>query len=385
MIVDDIPDTRESIRRLLEFEKDIEVVGEAGSGSEALTIAETIQPDIVLMDINMPDMDGIRATELMCERVPRTKVVIISVQGEQDYLRRAMMVGARDYLIKPFSGGELANAIVKVNAVKIAQVEDIPRKIPNRKNKTIAFFSTKGGVGKTVIAANVAVALAQNKSIKTLFLDLDLQFGDGAVFLNTVPKRTIADIDAEEDITACVAVHTSGLDFITGAMGPEEAERVQIETIKRVITYAKEMYDFVIIDTQNQFGDISLLALDEADEIWLVVSMELPTIKNSKLCLELMTKLGFANKVKILLNRSGADVGLENHDIQEMLGIPTSFKIPSDGKAVIGALNAGKPFVTEYPQSKASEGILHIIETLIGGFPQKIPIQKSKFKLFGRK
>lgn len=383
MIVDDITDTRESIRRLLEFEKDIEVVGEAGSGSEALTTAENIQPDIVLMDINMPDMDGIRATELMAERVPVAKVIMISVQGEQEYLRKAMGAGAKDYLVKPFSGSDLANTIVKVHALKRPQVET-PQQVVVRKNKTITFFSTKGGVGKTVIAANVAVALAQNKALKVLFLDLDLQFGDGAVFLNTVPKRTIADIDTEEDPKTCVAVHSSGLDFIAGAMGPEEAEKVQLETVKRVIAYAKETYDFVIIDTQNQFGDVSLLALDEAEEIWLVVSLDLPTIKDSKLCLELMSKLGFINKVKIILNRSGADVGLENHEIQGMLGMPTSFKIPSDGKAVISALNAGKPFVIEYPHSKASEGILNIVETLVGS-PPKTASKKTKFRFFGRK
>ena len=388
MIVDDVKDTRESVRRLLGFEDDIEVVSDAGSGSEALSIAEKIKPDVIVMDINMPEMNGIRTTELMRDRVPEADIIIMSVQGEQDYLRRAMLAGARDYIVKPFSGGELANAIVRVHKSRKSHVV-VSQQVVERKSKTITFFSTKGGVGKTVIATNVAVALAKKGSFKVILLDLDLQFGDGAVFLNTVPKRTIADLAQagqlkDEDIKACITIHESGLDFLAAPMRPEHAEMVHIEAVKQIIAYAKKTYDFVIIDTQNRFEDMSLLALDEGDEIWLVVSMDLPTIKNSKLCLELMTNLGFSNKVKIVLNRSGADVGLEDRDIKETLGIPTSFKIPSDGKAVIGALNSGKPFVTGYPQSKASEGILNIVETLTG-IKQESGSNKSIFNFFNRK
>ena len=385
IIVDDSQDTRETLGRLLKFEEDLEVIGYAGNGSEALAIAEKMQPDVVVMDVNMPEMDGIRATELMRERVPEADVIIMSMQGELNHIRRAMLAGARDYLVKPFSGGELAKAIVQVYTTKKPRVV-VPQQGLGRKNKTITFFSTKGGVGKTVIATNVAVALAQKPSLKVLLLDLDLQFGDGAVFLNVIPQRTIADIGhggpvKDEEIKGCITRHESGLDFLAGSMRPEQAEMVQIEAVKQIVAYAKKTYDFVIIDTQNQFEDMSLLALDEAHEIWLVVSMDLPTIKNSKLCLELMNHLGFINKVKLILNRAGADVGLVDRDIQETLGMSNSFKIPSDGKAVIGALNSGKPFVTEFPQSKASEGILKIVETLTG-LKQEPVVRKSWLKRF---
>jgi len=388
LIVDNSQDTRETLSSLLNGEEDIEVIGYAGNGSEALDLAEKMQPDVVVMDSDMPEMDGIRVTEQMRERVPEAAVIIMSVQIELDYLRRAMLAGARDYLVKPLRERVLAKAIMQVYTTQKPSV-GAPQQIPNRLNKTITFFSTKGGVGKTVIAANVAVALAQKSSLKVLFLDLDLQFGDGAVFLNVIPQRTIADLGQggtlnPEEIKACITSHESGLDFLAGSMRPEQAEKVQIEAVKQIMAFAKKTYDFVIVDTQNQFEDMSLLALDEAHEIWLVVSMDLPTIKNSKLCLELMTQLGFSNKVKLILNRAGADVGLVDHDIQETLGMSSSFKIPSDGKAVIGALNSGKPFVTEFPQSKASEGILKIVETLTG-LKQEPVLRMLWFKFWRRK
>src|SRR5213593_2216199 len=81
LIVDDIPETRDHLTKLLGFETDIEVVGSASSGREAIDMAGRMRPDVVLMDINMPDMDGITATEELTSSAPGAAVVMMSVQG----------------------------------------------------------------------------------------------------------------------------------------------------------------------------------------------------------------------------------------------------------------------------------------------------------------
>src|SRR5215212_5458478 len=115
LIVDDIPETRENLKKLLAFESDVEVVGTASTGREGLELAQELTPDIILMDINMPDMDGITATEAITKAVPATSVIMMSVQSEADYLRRAMLAGARDFLTKPISGEELYSTIRSVH------------------------------------------------------------------------------------------------------------------------------------------------------------------------------------------------------------------------------------------------------------------------------
>src|ERR1700675_3686436 len=114
LIVDDIPETRDHLTKLLGFESDVEVVGSAASGAQALEMAVRLSPDVVLMDINMPEMDGITATEQLSAAVPTAAVVMMSVQGEADYLRRSMLAGAREFLAKPFSSDELSAAIRQV-------------------------------------------------------------------------------------------------------------------------------------------------------------------------------------------------------------------------------------------------------------------------------
>ena len=118
LIVDDIASTRDNLQKLLSFEEDIEVAGTAGDGKQGLEEAHRVHPDIVLTDVNMPTMDGIQLTERLAAELPGSPVIIMSVQGERDYLRRAMQAGAREYLIKPFSHDELVAAIRRVHQLE---------------------------------------------------------------------------------------------------------------------------------------------------------------------------------------------------------------------------------------------------------------------------
>src|SRR3954470_18326761 len=176
LIVDDIPETRDHLSKLLGFEGDIDVVGAAASGVEALKLATTLTPDIVLMDINMPDMDGIATTEEMARAVPTASVIMMSVQGEADYLRRSMLAGAREFLVKPFSSDELTASIRQVYArerEKMSRMSATPvvaggngtgpagsGEDGGHDGQVIAIFSPKGGVGRTTVAVNLAVAAA---------------------------------------------------------------------------------------------------------------------------------------------------------------------------------------------------------------------------------
>ena len=138
LVVDDIPETRDHLTKLLGFESDIDVVGSAASGREALEMAVRLHPDVVLMDINMPDMDGIAATEQLSLAVPAAAVVMMSVQGEADYLRRSMLAGAREFLVKPFSSDELTASIRQVSA----------RERDKQSRMALAPATTSGGSGK---------------------------------------------------------------------------------------------------------------------------------------------------------------------------------------------------------------------------------------------
>jgi len=375
LIVDDISDTRDSIRRLLQFEEDIEVLGEAGSGSEAILFAEENRPDIILMDINMPEMDGIRTTELMAQRAPECSVIIMSVQGEQAYLRRAMMAGAREYIVKPFTGDELASVIAKVYEMdqrKRDALGELPKPsvdLKKRDGQIISFFSTKGGVGKTTLATNLAVQLANTGKWRVLLIDLNLQFGDVAVFLNLVPKRSIADLAQSgtikfSEIQSYLLTHSSGLQVLAAPTRPEYAELVTAGHVEQILTEVKAHFDFIICDNVSRFEDVSLVSFDAATQICLVVAMDVPTLKNARLTLDVIEGLHHTPKVQVVLNRASKEMGMNLRDVEKSLNCKISYEVPSDGRALVSSLNRGIPFVTSFPQIKASEAIRKMAEVL---------------------
>ncbi|MGG3018440.1 response regulator transcription factor [Geobacillus stearothermophilus] len=110
-IIDDHQLFREGIKRILEFEGDFEVVAEGSDGSEVLSIVETYRPDLVLMDINMPDINGVEATKQLIEAYPDTKVVVLSIHDDEHYVMRALQMGATGYLLKEMDADTLIEAV----------------------------------------------------------------------------------------------------------------------------------------------------------------------------------------------------------------------------------------------------------------------------------
>jgi DNA-binding NarL/FixJ family response regulator len=110
-IVDDHELTRESLRDMLDDQPDLEVVGEAASGQEALLLCSRLHPDIVLMDVRMPDMDGIRATEQIKRQYPKISVLMITMQDNPDYLLEALNAGAAGYVLKDASKYQVVAAL----------------------------------------------------------------------------------------------------------------------------------------------------------------------------------------------------------------------------------------------------------------------------------
>jgi pilus assembly protein CpaE len=365
LIVDDLPETRENVRKLLQFESDVEVIAQAGSGEQAVELAREHSPDIILMDINMPGLDGIAASQAIIQNVPTAQIIIMSVQSEADYLRRSMLAGARDFLMKPFSGDELISAIRRVYQMRPthlpvaqaqrargAQAAGPAEKEQVQQGRIISVYSPKGGSGCTTIAVNLAVALAE-EGLNTLLMDGSLQFGDVAVMLNIRPTTTIVDLmdrmeDLEQDLVGSVTVrHRSGLHVLMAPPRPEMADLVNESNVKTLLEHLRDHYDFVIIDTSSSLNDVALAMLDMSDRIYLVTQQSLPALKNASRFFDLAETLDYSrDKVLLLVNRSSDRLGISVKDIASTLKRPVIATLPIDDEAVNRAIDEGKPLIT---------------------------------------
>ncbi len=111
VIIDDHQLFREGVKRILDFEKSFEVVAEGDDGSEALALVEQHQPDVVIMDINMPHINGVEATGNLIEKYPESKVIILSIHDDENYVTHALKTGASGYLLKEMDADALIEAV----------------------------------------------------------------------------------------------------------------------------------------------------------------------------------------------------------------------------------------------------------------------------------
>jgi pilus assembly protein CpaE len=366
IIVDDLETTRESVVKLLQFEPNVTLVAEARTGVEAIETVRNLRPDIVLMDINMPDMDGITASQRITGEFPDTQVIMMSVQSETDYIRRAMVAGARDFLTKPFSLDELLTAIHNAYQRKLempatpAMVQKRPAidgAAPSRaaervaQGNVITVYSPKGGAGCTTVAINTAVSLAR-RGHSTILMDGSLQFGDVNVALNLRAKTTIIDLverseelDAEL-ITSVVTSHKSGLKVLAAPSRPEMAEAIKVHHVEALIKHLRQLYTFVIIDTGTRLDDITLAMLDGADKVLLVVQPELPGITHASRFLDLGNELGYTrDKVILVVNGVLSKQGISPNDVSRALKRPSPLVIPDDALFTREAINRGEPII----------------------------------------
>jgi pilus assembly protein CpaE len=392
LIVDDNDDTRDGTRRLLEYEDNIEIVGFAENGQVAIEQAHELQPFVILMDINMPVMDGLQATEAIKRDSPATQIIVVSVQDDAHYMRQAFQKGAFDFVAKPITSAELAHAIerasqeyLRVKAAQAAQTTAMP---PTRTGDTdryfvqprtidgqvIAVMGLKGGVGKTTLAVSVGVGLARSMpDKKVLIADGNLLFGDVGVFLNTRAQYTILDvlqmasepegIDAQQLETVLVP-HDSGAKLLLAPPNPGEAH-VGPDLVAGMLNSLKQEFHYIILDTATTFDVVSAGAIRAANRLIVVTTPTMPALKDARLLFNELAGAEYSiDNVILVLNEVDRNSRITPEQIGNFLKHQVAIQIPDDPMAV-EAVNQGTPLIALDPRRSVAARPLANLVSLV--------------------
>jgi pilus assembly protein CpaE len=386
LIVDDVPEARDNVQKLLQFAGDVQVVGQGATGREAIDLARKLQPDIILMDVSMPEMDGITATQVISSQFPGVAVIMSSVQSDTETLRRSLQAGARDYLFKPYGLDELTGSIrtvyqsVQASRAQLSATASLTSTVhlgtPEEQGraKVISVFSPKGGVGRTTLITNLAVATKLATDKRVLILDGNLAFGDIGVVLNLPAVKTIVDLafnagqlDADF-VSDVLATHSSGVKVLLAAPSPQEAEGITSDQLRTIIGQVVMMFDYIFVDTRPSFDELQLALLDLSDIVLLTLTMEMTAIKAGKQYLEVAELLGYASeKTLLMLNRSGALSQITVEDIETHLRGEIKARIPDEPAAVLRSVNEGVPVALSEPDSRFSRAINNLAHVVTDG------------------
>jgi Flp pilus assembly protein, ATPase CpaE len=341
-------------------------VRKASNGIEALKLVNARVPDLVITDVRMPELNGIELTSRLRgnHRTASVPILMFSDMGEAHHALAGYAVGADDYLPKPF---ELAILEAKVQSLLRRSAGVSAR--ANR-GRVILFAHAKGGVGTTSLAVNMAVLLAAQASRPVGLLDLDVEFGDSAVYLNLHPNQTLADLKAapgtlvDEALFEGFVTEAGRVRLVVGADLPERAELVTLPAIQLAIDRLSATCQYVLIDAPASFNERTLTALDTSDLICLVTSASLPSLKATRGCLDLLDKLGVsADRVRLILNYSTTHA-MDVDTAASVLGRRPDFVVQRS-EGLDRAANSGRPLAASDPNDPLIADLRKMADSMV--------------------
>ena len=371
LAVDDSVTIRETLALLIDVQPDMELVGTAASGHEAVRRAAELQPDVVLMDIHMPDLDGIQATWLVSSRAPHGAVIMVTSEERIDFLQKAMSAGAQGYVLKPFGmGTQLFQTIREVHGRSSARRTQFAPGAPldpamrPRVGRRIAVLGPKGGVGTTSLAVNLALLVREHTQSAVALFDGDLVSGDTTIHLDLTPQHTMLDLVPHIDaldarlIGQVMTKHRNGLQVLARPTNPEQAEVLTAEHLRSMLSSLAAMFDFVVIDTPLTYDDRMLAVLDLADLYVVTVTPHLGTLRSARHFLHVARTLGYPDdRMCFVLNRASNLAGLSFDDIASVIGSRTMLQLPTAGPELTQSINEGRPVVLHQARSPMARGL----------------------------
>jgi pilus assembly protein CpaE len=309
-----------------------------------------------------------------------TPVILLLAENEAEHRGKALRSGADDYLIKPFHPAELM-ARMRSLLARYAPADSAPipphrataaatsrRRDPAR---VILFYGAKGGVGTTTIAINTAIALHKEMGKKVCLIDANLQFGDHRVFMDLgLDKMSVVDLATSPGfdldlIRQILIKHESGVDLLLAPPSPETAELVTSDHLPEIINTMANEFDYIVLDVDKRLDEVNLRIMDVVQTIYLVMTADLPCLKNVRLVLETIGHLGYSDeKVKLILNRSNAFTGINMKNAESALKRRIDYQIVNEYRTAIGALNSGAPFMYTKSDSVLGRNMLEFVRAM---------------------
>ncbi len=371
LIVDDAPNVLRMIGYALELEG-FEVVT-AVSGEEALDKIASEAPDLVVLDRMLPGMDGTEVCQEIRNRheIADLPIIMLSARAQVEDRISGLKAGADEYVTKPFDTDEM---VARVSGLLERRADLLRRQASvstHPHGKIVTLCGPKGGVGRTVIAANLAIALGAVTQKRVLLVDADLHAPDVGTLLDLYPKYTLHDLlrnadQIDDDLIATVVTpHSSGIEVLVSAECEEVNEVLEAPALSQILHALRERFDYIVVDPVTTPGKIFSTCMEHADVALLVVNPEVTSTYRAKSMLKNL-QLGQESPIPlVVLNREDRRGGATESDVQKGLAHEIASTIPEDSAVVTFSVNEGVPFMMRRKKSEVSKRISKLAETIV--------------------
>ncbi len=374
LIVDDEP----NILRLIGYS--LEVAGyeivTAKTGVEALKVVELEQPELIVLDVMLPDMSGLDICQQLRKKPQTTDLPIIMLSARAQVADKVegLKAGADEYVTKPVDAEEMTARVAALLERREHLVQTLaPSQVPDR-GQILAVYGPKGGVGRTVVAANLAVALRKVTKKEIVLVDANMRLGEVGLILNAPAKYTILDLLSHADnldadlINEVLVSHSSGISILQSPSQIDGNGTLEAASLAKLFAKLQEMFDYVVVDLSAVLDECTRAILGLADKIVLVTTPEISALRNVQLFFEREESMQYApDSLFVVLNRYDLKVGIKVKDIEGIVRSKIASKIPSDGELMVSSLEEGVPVVVSHPRKPVAKSLFQLAETIAKG------------------
>lgn len=355
-------DNFKAIRTALSTDNRVQLLAGGDDAEQLFGEIIRLKPSAAIITLGANADQEIKLIKRLAAESPNTALISAANDAAHNLLLQSLRAGAREFLKLPISPEELRTVLDRVSAFCATQIET-----PKKKGRMVAVFSSKGGCGTSFIATNLAAAA----SARTVLVDLNLQAGDLPLFLGIDPRYSFADMAENRNrldealIKSFVTPYSSNLSLLAAPREADAADEIEPEHVFEVLQRLRESYEYVVLDPQHTFDSITLAALDQSDEIVLVLTLDIPAIRSTQRALEIFDRLGYPRKkIRIVVNRWSKQIDLDLQQVEKFLGEPVIGFIPSDYQTAVTSINLGRPLVQSDPNSKIAQEIRRVARTI---------------------
>jgi len=329
---------------------------------------------ICFLDLITNEEAGLQSLIKLVSTMPHVPIVSLVPDSNPQLILQALRAGAKDFLTQPFTADQLRTVIEK-----LAQL--IPSLVAEQ-GRVVSVIPAKGGCGASTISFNLAMQLKRSGSARTLLADLDPVTGTQAFQMKLKPGFSFLDILSQgaaldADVWRGVVQSYSGIDVLLSPQNPVEGAQEMGDT-RPILDFSRRLYDYIVADLGNAYGEWTLSAVRASDEVYLVTTNELPALQAAQRVMNYYENHSIPRqRIRLIINRFNRDVGLTKEMIETALQTDIYQLIVSDYEDVQRALLEGKPLQASTPIGKQ---VVQIAERILGvdGDKQKKKAEKSR-------
>jgi len=329
--------------------------------------------DVVLIGPGIERTAALRFAAALDTAFPRITLVLVD-DPDPELAVAAMRAGVRDVIAPDADADALGEVLRRSSRAAQARIGDRPAARSGPQRKVVVVLSPKGGVGKTTLSVNLAVALGRVAPLSTVLVDLDAQFGDVASALGLDPVHTLRDAvgaAAASDLLvlkAYLAVHEAGFYSLSAPKDPADADRISSDAVTHLLRQLSSDFAYVVVDTSAGLTDHTLAALEVATDALFVTAMDVPGVRGLRRELTVLEELGLLPENRhLVVNLAEKKSGITVKDIEATVRMSVTAVVPRSADLAL-SVNMGQPLLLSKRRSRAAV----LLGKLAGSFTDAI-------------